>query len=93
MEPYQLQEETRPLTQGEMTEYISYIRGIVDETIDGLDLDRQETGYHWYPNMTKLSHQIMNLRHLQGHVGQLSELLMANGIDTDWVSLGKSPQP
>jgi hypothetical protein len=27
----------------------------------------------------------MNLRHLQGHVGQLSELLMAKGIDTDWI--------
>jgi hypothetical protein len=36
--------------------------------------------------MGKLSHQILNLRHLQGHVGQLSELLMARGIDIDWVS-------
>jgi hypothetical protein len=36
--------------------------------------------------MTKLSHQIMNVRHIQGHVGQLSELLMQRGIDTDWVS-------
>jgi len=36
--------------------------------------------------MSKLSHQIMNLRHIQGHVGQLSELLMAKGIDTDWTA-------
>ncbi len=36
--------------------------------------------------MSKLSHQLMNLRHRQGHIGQLSELLMARGIDTDWVA-------
>ena len=36
--------------------------------------------------MSKLSHELMNLRHTQGHVGQLSELLMARGIDTDWTS-------
>lgn len=36
--------------------------------------------------MSKLSHELMNLRHTQGHVGQLSELLMARGIDTDWIS-------
>ncbi len=32
----------------------------------------------------------MSLRHIQGHVGQLSELLMAHGIDTDWVSKADS---
>jgi hypothetical protein len=36
--------------------------------------------------MSKLSHELMNLRHTQGHVGQLSELLMARGIDTGWVA-------
>lgn len=28
----------------------------------------------------------VNLRHIQGHVGQLSELLMARAIDTNWIA-------
>jgi hypothetical protein len=36
--------------------------------------------------MSKLSHELMNLRHIQGHVGQLSELLMVAGIDTRWIA-------
>lgn len=35
--------------------------------------------------MSKLSHELMSLRHIQGHVGQLSELLMRDDIDTDWI--------
>ena len=59
---------------------------MIDPTVDQLDLASDETGFSWYKNMSKLSHQLMNLRHMQGHVGQLSELLMARGIDTDWVA-------
>jgi hypothetical protein len=70
----------------EILDYLRFIDGRVDPTLDRLDLDSDETGFSWYPDMSKLSHQIMSLRHLQGHVGQLSELLMAKGIDTDWIS-------
>jgi hypothetical protein len=70
----------------EILDYIRYVDALIDPTVDQLDLASDETGFSWYPNMSKLSHQLMNLRHTQGHVGQLSELLMARGIDTDWVS-------
>ncbi|MEA2554079.1 MAG: hypothetical protein QOJ65_2255 [Fimbriimonadaceae bacterium] len=86
LEPYELPEDTEPYTRREILQYISYVDGLIDPTVDQLDLDSPETGFHWYRNMTKLSHQIMNVRHVQGHVGQLSELLMQGGIDTDWVS-------
>lgn len=72
--------------QSEILDYIYYVDARIDSTIDQLDLDADETGFPWYPNMSKLSHQLMNLRHIQGHVGQLSELLMAQRIDTDWTS-------
>jgi hypothetical protein len=85
VEPYELAEGARPLTQQEVLEYIVYVRSLVDATVDKLDLESQETGFSWYPNMSKLSHQLMNLRHIQGHVGQLSERLMASGIDTGWI--------
>jgi hypothetical protein len=90
VEPYELPESAVLLKQSEMLEYIAYIRGIVDSTIDRLDLERDDTGFPWYPNMSKLSHVLMNLRHIQGHVGQLSELLMARGIDTDWISKSRT---
>ena len=84
LEPYEVSKSTDPCTQKEMLEYISYVDSITDSTIDGLDLDSEEPGIPWYKNISKLSHEIMNIRHLQGHVGQLSELLMARGTDIEW---------
>ena len=85
VEPYELREGVTPLTRQELLDYLAYLRGLVDSTIDRLDLDSGETGFPWYPNISKLSHELMNLRHIQGHVGQLSERLMARGIDTEWI--------
>ena len=86
VEPYELPSSATPLSQHDILDYVTYLRSLIDETVDNLDLEIKETGFPWYPNMTKRSHQLMNLRHLQGHVGQLSELLMAQGIDIDWIA-------
>ena len=85
-EPYELPEGVTPLTQREAGEYITYVRSLIDTTVAGLNLESQETGFSWYPNMTKLSHELMNLRHLQGHIGQLSELLMAREREINWIA-------
>jgi len=74
-----------PYTKSEILDYIDLVAASLDKAVDLLDLDSGETGFWWYKDMAKLDHQLMNLRHLQGHVGQLSELLMAKGIDLDWV--------
>lgn len=89
LEPYEFAPGTKPCTQGEIIEYIKFVDSLIDTTIDGLDLDSPESGIRWYKDFPKLSHELLNLRHLQGHVGQLSELLMLRGIDTDWVSRSK----
>ncbi len=86
IEPYELPVGTMPISREDLVAYIAYLRSNVDVTIRSLDLERDETGFPWYKNMSKLSHEIMGLRHIQGHVGQLSELLMARGIDIDWVA-------
>lgn len=86
VEPYELPDGVAPLTPHEALEYIAVVRGVVDAAIDELSLDSHETGFSWYPNMSKLSHVLMNMRHVQGHVGQLSELLMAKGIDIEWIA-------
>jgi hypothetical protein len=87
-EPYELPDGAEPLTRAEVIAYIDFLDGMVAPTVEGLDLESPESGFRWYANFGKLSHQLMNLRHIQGHVGQLSELLMARGIDIDWIGKG-----
>lgn len=72
-------------TQPEMLGYIDSIISQVDSLVKALDLDAKYCGFSWYKRTSKLEHQLVNLRHLEGHVGQLSELLMARGIYIDWV--------
>ncbi|HLJ53428.1 MAG TPA: DinB family protein [Chthonomonadaceae bacterium] len=74
-----------PYLRSEIMEYIDQVDSGVDATVEALDLDSADTGFPWYKDMAKLDHVLMNLRHLQGHVGQLSERLMAHGVDIDWV--------
>lgn len=86
LEPFELAPGTPACTPGEIVEYIRFVDSLIDPTIDGLDLDSPNSGIPWYKDFPKLSHELLTLRHLQGHIGQLSELLMLRGIDTDWVS-------
>ena len=87
-EPYDIPQTTRPLTQDETLAYLTFVDSLIDSTIDALDLTREDTGFSWYKEMSKMSHEPMNLRHTQGHIGQLSELLMAAGVDTRWRGKG-----
>ena len=86
VEPYELPERAESYPSSEILDYIRFVDELVDPVVAQLDLESEETGFSWYPSMGKLSHELMNLRHIQGHVGQLSELLMAKGIDIDWRS-------
>jgi len=86
LEPYELPGKAHSYTRREMLDYIAFVDSRVDPLIDTLDLEREDPGISWYEGISKLSHVLMNLRHIQGHVGQLSELLMARGIDTDWIA-------
>lgn len=74
-----------PYQREEILDYIHWLDSTVEATIDGLDLESNDSGFDWYPNFPKLDHEMLNIRHLQGHVGQLSELLMAHGIDSEWI--------
>ena len=82
----ELPEDATPLTQVQIRDYIAYVDGLIEPTVAELDLDTQKSGFPWYRYTSKLSHELLNLRHLQGHVGQLSELLFAVGVDSRWIS-------
>ena len=85
LEPYELPVEVLPASTADILEYLHFVDGLVDATVDGLDLDAADSGFRWYPEESKIAHQLLNVRHLQGHVGQLSELLMLRGVDIEWV--------
>lgn len=84
LEPYELPTECLPSSRQEILEYLRYLVEILRSTIEGLDLSASSSGFHWYPDHSKLAHELMTLRHLMAHVGQLSELLMLRGIDIEW---------
>lgn len=90
VDPYDLQRDADRYTQAEMRAYVDFVDAMVDSAVDGLDLDTSDSGFEWYPKTSKLAHQILNIRHIGNHAGQLSELLMARGIDLDWVG---EPKP
>jgi len=63
---------------------------VVDSAVDALDLASPESGFPWY-KMSKLEHQLVNLRHLQHHAAQLADRLRA-ALDTGvrWIGAGRS---
>ncbi len=77
--------EVTPYTQPELLECIDLIVSEVDSRIDALDLEAETSGFTWYPTVSRVELQILSLRHLHGHIGQISEILIAHGIDTDWI--------
>jgi DinB superfamily len=77
-----------PYTKDEILSYCDQVIARVDDAVEHLDLESTESGYSWY-TMPKFEHQLVNLRHLHQHAGQLSELLMAVGVETDWFARAK----
>jgi hypothetical protein len=71
-------------TKEEILAYCTILEEAIDSGVDALDLEADSSGFDWY-DMPKLDHQLVNLRHIQQHVGQLSERLMTAGIETNWV--------
>jgi hypothetical protein len=74
-----------PYTRAEMLELLDLIDQEVDERIDALDLNEATCGFTWYPDVSRVELMFLSLRHLHGHIGQLSELLIARGLDIDWM--------
>lgn len=75
-----------PYTQAEVLEYWEFCDRMVDEAVDALDLDRADCGFSWY-SMSKLEHQLVNIRHIQHHAGQLIDRVRsAADVGIGWVA-------
>jgi hypothetical protein len=75
----------QPYAKAQVLAYWDVCDAMVDPAIDGFDLASPESGFPWY-RMSKLEHQLVNLRHVQHHAAQLADRLRA-ALDTGvrWV--------
>ena len=64
-----------PNTKEDVLEYCQVCEEMIGGAIDALDLHATDCGFPWYGNISKLEHQIMNIRHLQHHAAQLADRL------------------
>jgi len=77
-----------PYTRPQVLAYVEFCEGLIDAAVEALDLEGRESGFHWYP-IPKFEHQLVNLRHLQHHAGQLADRLRnEEGVGVDWKGWG-----
>lgn len=80
-----LPELPEPYSRPQALRYCDFCDGIVDECIDAMDLQSAESGFFWYP-VPKLEHQIVNIRHLAHHAGQVVDRVRRRAdLGTRWV--------
>jgi len=66
-------------TKAELLGYLADVLASVDATVDALDLATAESGFPWY-RMPKLDHEILSIRHIMAHAGQLDAILRTHGL-------------
>ena len=67
-----------PYTKTQVLDYLRLVHGMVDASVDALDLTSRDPGFSWY-KMSKIEHQIHNIRHIEHHTIYLSARLRAAG--------------
>jgi hypothetical protein len=77
-------EEIEPYSQQQMLEYLKIITSGVSTRMAKLNWDDADCGFPWYKHLNRIDHQILSIRHIQHHVGQLSDRLQDAGIDVGW---------
>jgi hypothetical protein len=85
----------KPYTKAEVLAYWDFCDAMVDPAVDALDLASPESGFHWYA-MSKLEHQLVNIRHIAHHAGQLTDRVRAAaGAGVRWVGArrGRTGEP
>jgi hypothetical protein len=74
-----------PYTKADLLAYWAAVDGMIDAGVDALDLAAPESGFPWY-KISKLEHQIVNIRHAQHHAAALATRLRREaGLSIGWV--------
>ena len=83
----------RVYSRDAVLEYWAFCDGSLSGWLDAIDLDSPTSGFSWYP-VSKLEHQLVNLRHIQHHAAQLADRLRAAGASpVDWIGSGRGNRP
>jgi hypothetical protein len=72
-------------SQQDLLDYCTFIEQNLTNFLANIDFNAPTSGFSWY-RIPKFEHQLVNIRHIGIHIGQLQELIYAKGIDLDWVS-------
>jgi hypothetical protein len=87
--PHEKVELGGPYSQAEILDYLALCQQEVQKQTNTLNLEAP-SGFSWIP-LNKLELQFYNIRHLQLHVGELSERLWVEaGVEVSWV--GRYPR-
>ena len=74
-----------PYSRDQVLTYTAHVAREVETVVDTLDLASLESGFSWY-RVSKLEHQLINVRHLHHHAAQLADRLRnATGNGVRWV--------
>jgi hypothetical protein len=79
-----------PYTKEQVLAYWDVVDGMIDGAVDALDVFSPETGFPNYPSISKLEHQLVNVRHIQHGAAQIADRVRATaGLGVDWVGAGR----
>jgi len=82
-----------PYSKAEVLSYWQVCDDMVDGAVDALDFEAAECGFWWY-KVSKLEHQLINLRHAQHHTAQLADRLRtASDQQVKWAGAGPARHP
>jgi hypothetical protein len=75
-----------PYAKSQVLDYVAKCDDMVEAAVDALDLAATDPGFWWY-KVSKLEHQIINIRHIQHHTTHLAARLRAAAdLVVDWIS-------
>ncbi len=74
-----------PYTKAQVSAYWTFCDQMVDDAVDAIDVLSPTSGFSWY-KLSKLEHQIINIRHIQHGAAQIADRVRAlANVGVDWV--------
>ena len=78
-----------PYSKADVLTYLGICSEMVDARVEAMDLGSESSGFYWYP-ISKLEHQLVNIRHTAHHAAQLADRVRAaRDIGVKWVGSGR----
>jgi len=82
--PHRPPQTGEPYSKARVLEYWELCDAMIDDSVDRLDVFALDSGFSWY-KIPKIEHQMVNLRHIQHHTGQLTDRIRNEAsMGVDW---------